>query len=249
MLLALYNPSPLFLTCETRGKIKRVSNMRIALPGVTKHSYCRTSTPVFFFSGFEVAMPLPLPFKCMLFLGLWHEVAAQFRMGADSAFVVALLVFYGGWFVQRFTLEFAGMSAELTAALIVHGTLWLLLYCWLAPDMLRAQPWSFILVALVALVLAGLRLREHFDLFGYASEKAYLRDHSEATVGLALGGLGAACLARHHWGSVLPLIGYVALVGLPLSFGWMGGAHVNPRYDAQFGDENMFHDAGVSEDH
>jgi hypothetical protein len=193
-------------------------------------------------------MTLPLPYKCMLFFGLWHQLAAEFRMSADGAFVVALVIFFGTWIVRRFTLELAGMPEELTAALIVRGVLWLMIFAWLQPPLVRDLPWSFILVGLFALVLVGFRCREYFDLYGYGSVRAFLFDHSETTVEVALAGLAVASLVHQHSGSVLPMIGYVALIGLPLSFGWTGGARIEPRYDAEFGNEDTFRDAGVSED-
>ncbi len=194
-------------------------------------------------------MSVPLPFKLMLFLGLWYETAGQFRLGVDTAFVATLFVFYGTWFVQRFAGEVAGLPEELTAALIVRGFLWIIVYCWLAPDILRAQPWSFIVCVLVMLVLAGMRCREQFDRTALPWGKAFLRQHSEAVAGGALAAVGTACLAQQRWGSMLPLVGYIALVGLPFSFGWMGGAPVQPRFDASFAEEETVQDAGVSDEY
>jgi hypothetical protein len=194
-------------------------------------------------------MVVPLPFKVMLFMGLWQQVAVEFDLSADGAFAAALLVFFGTWIVRRFTLELAGLSEELTAALFVRGTVWLLLYFWLAPPLVRAQPCSFILCGLVAFVLAGMRCRVEFERHGYATGTAFLRDQSELTVGIAAAGIALAYLAHQRGGSVLPLVGYAALIGVPFSFGWLGGAPAAPSFDARFGDENTFRDAGVSEDH
>jgi hypothetical protein len=190
-----------------------------------------------------------LPFKLMLFLGLWHEIAGQFRLGPDAAFLLTMFVFYGGWLAQRFIGEFAGMPEELTAALAVRGIIWIVLFCWLAPDFLRALPWSFIVAGLVAIVLTGMRCREQIEHYGYRWGRELCHAHSEATVGVVSALLSLAYFSQQFWGSILPLVGYVALVGLPFSFGWMGGAAVEPRYDASLGDEDTFRDAGVSDEY
>lgn len=71
---------------------------------------------------------MPRDVKLVLLLTLWREMAVAFDLGANGAFLASLAVVYAAWFVRRLGIELAGMSDALTAAFLVRGGLWLLLY-------------------------------------------------------------------------------------------------------------------------
>lgn len=193
--------------------------------------------------------PKPWVWKIGLFIVLWHEMAAQFRFGADAAFLASALTVWGVWYAHQFARDIAPMSDPLLAALIARGVLWLVLWIWQAPPILSAQPISFLVIAFVLLAFIGGRCRRMFDWERVEVVKPVLRENSEIVAGTAMGLVTIAALAHTWWGSVLPLAGYGALIGLPVSVGWMAaGPATETRFDARFGSEDAFRDAGVSDD-
>lgn len=193
-------------------------------------------------------MTLPLHWKLAMFIGLWHELAVAGGQGANSAFLLTLIVFYGAPIVELFGVELAGMTARHTAVFFVRGFLWWLTYGWVAPPSLRALAITVILAGLAGLTISGARLREYFDAHGHAA-RGWLRARSEFVAGTLLVGIACAMLAERRWGSVLPLVGYATLVALPVSFGWTLATPVpQTRFDARFGDDDTFRKAGMSEE-
>lgn len=192
---------------------------------------------------------LPPHFKIALFLFLWHEMAGHLRIGVDGAFFATLAVFYGTRIIRAFGVECCGMSRDLTAAFFFRGALWAILFCGLVPDMARSLPITIILAALAGLMMIGVHGRRRLEKSKERVGKAYLYVRSEAVAVGVMIALAAAFISQALWGSVLPLVGYVCLVALPVSFGWMAAApDRDGKFDASFGDEEMFHDAGVSDD-
>lgn len=187
--------------------------------------------------------------KIALFLLLWHEIAAQFRLGPDSAFTVTPMLFFGGSVVRWYALELAGLSQHLmTAALLWRGALWLTVYGWLAPAIVHTLPLSFTAGGCVGLALLGARARAEFDRRGHEFGKAFFRAHSEHVVAALIATLTIAGMTRHASGSVLPLLGCALLPGLPFSFGWEAASpRAQARVDAAFGEEEMWHDVGTEE--
>lgn len=193
---------------------------------------------------------LPREIRIALFLGLWHEMAAHFQAGIDAAFVMTVLVFYGHRLLRCATIELAGMSGPVTAAFLVWGALWIALFCWLAPNAMRQWPLTVTLGVVAALVLAGVRGRQQFEQGREKFGNDWLRNRSEEVVITMFAVLGAVFLSRRQWGSALPLLGYIALVALPFAFGWMGAApRPEAKFDASFGDDKTFRDAGMSDDY
>lgn len=192
---------------------------------------------------------LPVPIRIAMFLGLWFESARYFEMGADGAFLLTGVVFFGTWWVQAYAVELAGLSAPLTAMLLARGAMWIVLFGWLAPDFLKSQPVTIIAAGAIAIVFAGARARGAFDARGYTFDKPFFQDRSGAVVGCVMAALALAFLVQQRLGSVLPLLGYAALLGLPFSFGWqVAGPQPQTKYDAYFGDEDMWHDVGASDE-
>ncbi len=194
-------------------------------------------------------MILPLHWKLAMFIGLWCELAVAGGQGANWAFFFTLVVFYGVPIVEGFGIELAGMTARHTAVFFVRGFLWLWVYGWAAPTAFQALAFTVLLAGLTGLTIAGARLREYFDTHGHLA-RAWLRARSESVAGALLVVMACAMLAERRWGSVLPLVGYAALIGLPLSFGWTLATHgPQTRFDARFGDDDTFRKAGMSEEH
>lgn len=193
---------------------------------------------------------IPREIKIALFLGLWHEIAAHFQTGIDTALVMTLLVVYGHRLMRCASIELAGMSGAVTAAFLVWGAVWVALFFWLAPIVMRQWPLTVILGVVIALVLGGVRCRQQFEQSREKFGKAWFRDRSEEVVLTVFAALGAVFLSRRQWGSALPLFGYIGLLALPVAFGWMGAApRPETKFDASFGDDKTFRDAGVSEDY
>lgn len=194
-------------------------------------------------------MTLPLHLKLAMFIGLWCEFSVSGGMGANGAFFLTLIIFYGRAIAEQFGIELAGMTARQTAVFFNRGFLWCLAYLWAAPPALNGLAFTVILAGLAGLAVAGARLRQAFDRQGEMA-RAWLRSHSELVVGLLLAAMASAMLALSAWGSILPLLGLGALVGLPISFGWMLATPVpQTRFDARFGDDDTFRTGGMSEEH
>jgi hypothetical protein len=120
-----------------------------------------------------------LGFKIVLFVVLWYEIAAEFRMGADPALLLAVVVFFGWRILFAMAGEFLGISHPLTAGLLVRGVAWLILFLWLAPPVLLAQPMALHAIVLTLLAAAGARCRHLFEQQPEKFGKAWLREHSE----------------------------------------------------------------------
>jgi hypothetical protein len=187
--------------------------------------------------------------KLLAFVFLWHELAKCLNIGADEAFINTLVLFFGTAVVRRFGIEIAGMSAPLTAAFATRAVLWLVVYFALAPAFIRNLPFSITLAGCLGLAFAGAAARDWFFVWVQGIDSDWIRDRSEWTVAIVMNALGCCFVAQMHWGSVLPLVGYLLLPGLPLSIGWLARApEVQWRWDARFGTEEMFHDVGASDE-
>jgi hypothetical protein len=161
---------------------------------------------------------MSLRFKAMLFLFLWYELAGQLQLGADASCLLTAFLFGAAGFAKR--LEVQGIARPVTTALLVRGVSWLIAFFWLAPDVFRALPATAVAFGVAGLALAGTQARREFEALGVARIKEILRDHSEAVVGMLIFATATGFLAMRHWGSLLPLAGYVSLIALPVSFGW-----------------------------
>jgi hypothetical protein len=187
--------------------------------------------------------------KLVLFLCLWYEIAAELHLDGDRSFVLALVVVVLGWFGLRMSGHLIGMLGPNMHRLIVLLVVWLILFWWFAPAVLKALPVVFILAGALAIAVAGARCRHQFELHRHKLDKAYLREHSVVLVALVFAALVPIFFSVHRWGSVWPIIGYTLLPGLPFSFGWQMAVRVGPqRSDAKFGDKDAFRDAGLSEE-
>jgi hypothetical protein len=216
---------------------------------ITKHSAPQPLKGAKMSAHSRAILAMPLPLRIALFFLLWFETARCFGLSVDGAFVVSLLLAYGTRLVACFSIEIAGFEEELSSLLIAWGIIWVAIYLWLAPRLVRDLPLSFVICAVIALVLAGQRAfhvcLHNPDLLS----KAWLRERSEGVLGAVFAALGAAFLTEQLWGSFLPLFGYAALVCLPVAFGWRRGARGASRpYEARFGERQTYQDAGVSED-
>jgi hypothetical protein len=192
---------------------------------------------------------LPRQIQITLFLALWHEIAMQFQLDIDASLLATAVVVFGHAFLRQMSFELMGMSQPLTAAFIWGGPLWVLLVVWLVPDFIWALPDTILLSAIVGLVFGGYRARQHAEKTREKLGKAWFYERSEAVVVGVFAASAGGMLSQLHWGSVLPFAGYIALLVLPAAFGWVAAApRPQTKFDARFGDEDEFHDAGVSDD-
>jgi hypothetical protein len=188
-------------------------------------------------------------FKLGLLVCLWYEIAVELHLDSNTAFFVALLVVFGGWFALRMSGQLVGMLGPRTLSLLVHGMVWLVLFWVFAPSVLLSLPLVLIVFALFALTMIGARCRLVFERERALRGKKLFSDHSALAVGVILGGLLLCMIALRTWHSLWPLVGYLLLPGLPFGFGWrMGGMPSPDRVDAKLGDEETFRDAGLSEE-
>jgi len=188
-------------------------------------------------------------FKLGLLVCLWYEIAVELHLDSNTAFFVALLLVFGGWFALRMSGQLVGMLGPRTLSLLVHSMLWLVLFWAFAPSALLSLPVVLIVFALFALTMIGARSRLVFERERALRGKKLFSDHSALVVGVILGGLLLCMVALRTWHSVWPLVGYLLLPGLPFGFGWrMGGMPSPDRTDAKLGDEETFRDAGLSEE-
>jgi hypothetical protein len=188
-------------------------------------------------------------FKLALLVCLWYEIAVELHLDSNTAFFIAMLVVFGGWFALRMSGQLVGMLGPRTLSLLVYSVLWLVLFWWFAPSVLSSLPLVLIVFALVALAMIGARCRLVFERERALRGKKLFSDHSAAVVGVILGGLLLAMVSLRTWHSLWPLLGYLLLLGLPFGFGWrMGGMGSPERADAKLGDEETFRDAGLSEE-
>lgn len=184
-----------------------------------------------------------------LFLALWHEIAMQFQLGIDASLLATVVVVFGHAFLQRMSFELMGMSQPVSAAFIWGGPLWFCLVAWLVPEFIWALPDTILLGVVGGLIFAGYRARQHCEQTGEKLGKAWFYDRSEWVVVGVFASCMGGMLSQLHWGSVLPLIGYIALPVLPAAFGWVAaGPRPQTKFDARFGDEGEFQDIGVSDD-
>jgi hypothetical protein len=187
--------------------------------------------------------------KLGLFLLLWHEIDAFFQWGANLSCLATLVLFFGASVVRATGIEIAGMTGPVTACLVTHLVLWLVIYFSLAPRIVFDLPISFTGALWVMVALGGAWCRSAFFVWIQDIDAQWIQDRSETTVKLLMGTLTLCCWAQIQWGSVLPLIGFVLLPGLPFSFGWLAVTPVAGfRFDAQFGAQDMFHDVGASDE-
>jgi hypothetical protein len=188
-------------------------------------------------------------FKLGLLVCLWYEIAVELRLDSNTAFFVALLLVFGGWFALRMSGQLVGMLGPRTLSLLVHSVVWLALFWSFAPSALLSLPLVLIAFGLFALTMIGARSRLIFERERALRGKKLFSDHSALAVGVILGGLFLCMVALRTWHSLWPLVGYVLLPGLPFGFGWrMGGMPSPDRVDAKLGDEETFRDAGLSEE-
>jgi hypothetical protein len=192
---------------------------------------------------------LPRPIRITLFVALWHEIAMQFQLGVDASLLATVVLVFGHAFLRRMSFELVGMSQPLTAAFIWGGPLWFFLVAWLVPDFIWALPDTMLLAVVGGLVFVGYRGRQHVEQTGEKLGKAWFYERSEAVVVGVFAASAGGFLSQLHWGSVLPVAGYIALLVIPAVFGWVAAApRTQTKFDARFGDEDEFHDAGVSDD-
>jgi hypothetical protein len=192
---------------------------------------------------------LPRHIQLALFLGLWHEIAAQFQLGIDASLLATIVVVFGHAFLRQMSVELMGMSQPLSAAFIWGGPLWFFLVGWLVPEFIWKLPDTILLGVVGGLIFGGYRYRQHVEKTGEKLGKAWLYDRSEWVVVGVFAASAGGMLSQLHWGSVLPLIGYIALLVLPAAFGWVAAAPPpQKKFDARFGDEEEFNDVGVSDD-
>src|SRR5262245_49541341 len=114
-------------------------------------------------------------------------MAACFRCGADAAFVLTLAVVFGPAFIRRIGIEIAGMSGALTAAFLARGVLWLVIYSWLGPPVVRALPLSVIAAGLIGLGVAGAQCRGVYCVWIHTIDGQWFRDRSEKIVAGVMG--------------------------------------------------------------
>jgi hypothetical protein len=188
-------------------------------------------------------------FKLALLVCLWYEIAVELHLDSNTAFFIAMLLVFGGWFALRMSGQLVGMLGPRMLSLLVYSVLWLVLFWWFAPAVLLSLPLVLIVFALVALAMIGARCRVMFEQEWALRGKKLFSDHSAPVVGVILGGLLLAMVSLRAWHSLWPLVGYLLLPGLPFGFGWrMGGIGSPERADARLGDEETFRDAGLSEE-
>lgn len=188
-------------------------------------------------------------FKLALLVCLWYEIAVELRLDSNTAFFVALLVVFGGWFALRMSGQLVGMLGPRTLSLLVHSVVWLVLFWWFAPSVLLSLPLVLIVFGLFALAMIGARCRLMFERERALKGKRFFADYSAVVAGVILGGLFLCMVALRTFHSLWPLVGYLLLPGLPFGFGWrMGGMPSPNRVDAKLGDEETFRDAGLSEE-
>lgn len=190
-----------------------------------------------------------LAFKFGLFVVVWYEVAAELRLGADMAFMVALALFGGGWLAMRLSTQVISLIGPVTFGALLQAAVWIGLFWWLAPATFRTVPFVFDLVVLAGLVLGGARCRFLFEEFRQQGGRIALAGHSELVLAAAAIVLTACMLALRNWGSLWPLFGFALLVALPFGFGWrMAPVAAAARHDAKVGDDDAFRDAGLSDE-
>lgn len=192
---------------------------------------------------------MPTPIKIVLFVALWFELTRYFALDADVSFFWAVCITQGVTIASALNFEFAGLEGELSALFVAWGIIWVALFLWLAPPLIKSFPFCFIVCAVVAIVYLGMLAFPEFLKRPELFQKHWLRERSEAVVGCAMGLLGACMISERLWGSLLPLVGYAALFVLPFAFGWRAAARMlTTPHEARFGQRQSFQDAGVSED-
>ncbi len=187
--------------------------------------------------------------KLGLFLLLWWQIDGCFGCGADLACLATLALFFGTATIRATGIEIAGMTGPITASLLWHLSLWLVVYFWLAPGTIRDLPFSITMAGCFGIALLGARTRE-----------GLLRLDSGHRRAMVPRPVGSRRRCSHgNAGGLLPRASPLALrtasyrlcaaAGLPFSFGWLA---VTPaakfRFDAQFGSQDMFSDVGASEE-
>lgn len=190
-----------------------------------------------------------LVFKFSLFVVVWYEVAVEFRLGGDLAFMVTLALLGCCWLAWRMSLQAAGLLGPVTSGALLQGVLWIGLFWWLAPAVFQAVPFVFDLLIFAGLVLAGARCRFLYDDYRQQGRRIVLADHSEFVLIGAATLMTGCMLALRNWGSLWPLVGLALLPALPFAFGWrMAPVAAAARHDAKVGNSDAFRDAGLSDE-
>jgi hypothetical protein len=232
---------------KTRKTI-RMTGKHVALQDSSKHSTRRFSALWFPRAAKEDAMKR-LAFRIWLFVIVWYEVAAEFRIGADMAFVVTLALLGGLWVARVLVAQSASLFGPVTSGLVLLLVLWFVLFWWLAPAAFQLVPFVFDVLIFVALVLAGARCRFLVDEYRANGGKIVPAEHSELVLAVTFGTLTLCMFAMNHWGTLWPLVGLALLPALPIAFGWrMGPVAAAARSDARMGDRDAFRDAGLSDE-
>ena len=190
-----------------------------------------------------------LLFKLGLFLFIWYEVAAEFCLSGDAAFVFGLIAFGVCAFAVRIAAHALGLLGPTTFGLLIQAVFWLGLFWWWAPPLVKAQPLMIVLGAAGLLGLGGCALRRFFDEAYARYGNNIWREHSTAVVIAVLAGLGACMVLSMRLHSLWGVAAYGLMVGLPVRLGWrMVPRLTDARADARMGTADGFRKAGYSEE-
>jgi hypothetical protein len=187
--------------------------------------------------------------KLALFLFLWYEIAAELRLDGDRSFVLSVVIVCVGWFMFRMSGSLVTLFGPNTQRLVIGTVVWLALFWWFAPPVLKAQPIVFVLAGAAGIAVGAARFRHWLNGGGRILCERKLREHSSLAVGTMLAALSALFLSQQFWLSIWSVVGYVLLLGLPFGFGWqMAELAAARRFDAKVGKEEEFRNAGYSEE-
>jgi hypothetical protein len=190
-----------------------------------------------------------LLFKLGLFFCIWLEIAAELHIDGDTALVIGIAL----WFAARFAVQIAahalGLLGPTVFGLVVQGLVWIALFWWWAPAVLRALPWGFVLGGVGLIALAGAASRRGCERARTCHGENIWRAHSVAVVAVLLSAVALGMGASLRWYSLWPLAGYGLLLVLPFGVGWrMVPLLHDARVDARMGTAEGFRSAGYSEE-
>ena len=231
--------------------MKRLTMLLEAIHGVIKHSVVRRHARAIHSRGdtSESTLMPRLYFMLFGFLFLWHEIAIYFQMDANTACLMTVVVFAWHRVIHAWAGELLGQSQASTAAFFEHGVSWIGFFFWLSPPFFAGLPFTVNLGGWAVLALIGGQARLVCNRRGIEFDKALFRRHSETVVQAMIAFCTIAFLVKQECGSVLPLLGYILLAGLPLRFGWIAAATPTvQQFNASFGTQAMFEEEELSEE-